>query len=695
MHQDLDPIQPPPEDAGPRPGLGRLAPLLVAGAILASGVSAYFLFFRVGGTPRESSRPIGARKTVVAIFAPLPAAGSGEAKWYGQAVAEFLPFALEGSSEVRVLSPMRLRDLEGSSPPTTPSAQRDVARRGGAEFFLQGEISGVPPSVALSVAWMEAATGREVSRWQYDGVTPEILGRRLDDVHARMRRALGLPPPRPTEPPLSSLVPIRAEPIRAYLEAASLLDEGKPSECIGRLGDALALPDFYLARYLQAYAAAQLGDPRMSASAASALTKVSHPLPARVTLLATAILALYGSGDPRSAIAPLESFLARFPDEKFPLTWLGAIEVLLTHEPELALVNLDRSLALDPTNQDVWRLKGQATLEVGRAAEALPILEKYLTAHPTDDKARLFLAEALRQAGKPKEARGQVEPILSRDSEDVAAIRMSGNLHLDAGELTPAREGYTRLARSRKATIRAAGEEFLGRSFLLEGKFREGIRHYQLAVEAGALSGDVSSRVHRMMLLGEVQALLGQNVEALQTFTAIRALNTSVSPELALINVLVSQKEFDVARKMLENETSRMEQQLSPAMIARLRDSLEGMIALEEKKFPEAVSHLEASLTRAEGKSPKSEALGSAYLGVGDTAKAEAVFRGIVESPDRFDEPIRYVKALALLGSACEKSGNTDEALRRYREALNYWGSADWSLPEIVAAREGVKRLGR
>src|SRR3989442_14163771 len=124
-------------------------------------MGALFLFFEAGGTPREFWRPAGARKTVVAICPPRPAAGSGEAKWYGQAVAEFLPFALEGSSEVRVLSPMRLRDLEGSSPPTTPSAQRYVARRGGADFFLQGEISGVPPSVALSVAWMEAATGRE------------------------------------------------------------------------------------------------------------------------------------------------------------------------------------------------------------------------------------------------------------------------------------------------------------------------------------------------------------------------------------------------------------------------------------------------------------------------------------------------------------------------------------------------------
>src|SRR5213594_3271194 len=197
MHQDPDPIQP-PQEAARRPGLGRLAPLLVAGAVLAAGVTAYFLFHRAGGAARDSSGIVGARKTVVAIFAPLPAAGSGEAAWYGQALAEFLPFALEGGSELRVLSPMRLRDLGGSSPPTTPSAQRDVARRGGAEFFLQGEISGVPPSVALSVAWMEAATGREVSRWQYDGVTPEILGRRLDDVHARMRRALGLPPPRPT-----------------------------------------------------------------------------------------------------------------------------------------------------------------------------------------------------------------------------------------------------------------------------------------------------------------------------------------------------------------------------------------------------------------------------------------------------------------------------------------------------------------
>jgi len=161
-----------------------------------------------------------------------------------------------------------------------------------------------------------------------------------------------------------------------------------------------------------------------------------------------------------------------------------------------------------------------------------------------------------------------------------------------------------------------------------------------------------------------------------------------------MINVIVSQKQFDTARKLLEDQTARWQGRASPDLLARLRESLEGTIALEEEKFPEAVRHLQASLEAPGEEPPTSEALGRAYLGAGENARAEAVFRKIVEDPNRFVDPIRYVRAMMRLGEACEKQGKKDEALKNYREALKWWGGADLSLPEIGKTREALKRLG-
>src|SRR5437867_4063769 len=106
---------------GRRAGARGLAPLLVAGVVLVALATAYFVFFRTPGPARRGGNGEASRSIGVAVFPFRPAAGAAEVAWYGQAVAVFLPLALEEDLDLRVLTPERLHDLSrGNLPPELP-----------------------------------------------------------------------------------------------------------------------------------------------------------------------------------------------------------------------------------------------------------------------------------------------------------------------------------------------------------------------------------------------------------------------------------------------------------------------------------------------------------------------------------------------------------------------------------------------
>ncbi|HEU5180979.1 MAG TPA: tetratricopeptide repeat protein, partial [Candidatus Polarisedimenticolia bacterium] len=197
-----------------------------------------------------------------------------------------------------------------------------------------------------------------------------------------------------------------------------------------------------------------------------------------------------------------------------------------------------------------------------------------------------------------------------------------------------------------------------------------------------------------LMSLGRNLAALKRNQEALATYAEVRGIETGPDPDLPMINILVAQKEFDSARHLLQEQVTRWRGRISADVLQRLSTSLEGNIALEQGKFAEAAKQIEASLPPEDRASPASESLGRALLGAGDAARAAQVFKRLIDDPDPYSDPLSYVQNLARYGEASEKSGNKQEAVRAYREVVRWWGGADYQLPELKAANEGIKRLG-
>jgi tetratricopeptide (TPR) repeat protein/TolB-like protein len=687
--------EPSPSPAGGSP-LGRWAILLVVGVLLCAAALAYLIFHGRGGAPATSPAATAAppsRKAMVVV--PFrPAEASPEAAWIGDAVSIFLTLSLENEESLRVLTPERVFDLTKPGSLSSDADELAMARKGKAEFLLRGRVSPAAGSYKLEGVWLEVSSGREIEHWTVEGVNPATLGAKLDELAGHARTALGLPPLGPEERHLVSLIPVAPEPTRAFVEGWMLLARGDAPAAVGKLNPALEIEDFHLALFLQALAAAQRGDPKTAVAAATPLLKVPRPLPARVTLLSRAILGLYQTGNPRAAVAPLESFLARFPEEKVPLSWLGAIELFLLHEPDHAREALERCVALDPDFAEARRLLGQAMIESGHAREAIEVLQAELGRRPDDTGLRLLLARALREGGRGEEAVRLLDEVLARDPNNVPAVALKGTLLLDGKKAQEAMALYERLASSAQPKVKAEGRALVGRVALLSGRFQKGLNDLRSAADQARSAGLAPLQGQYLMALAQAQAILGRTQEAMVTFSEVRGLEVELDPDLSLINILVMRKDYDTARKLLEEQTNRWRGRIPDTVLQRLRSSLEGNIALQQGDFKTAVARLEAALPPEKSRAPVSESLGRALLSSGEAAKAEPIFRRIVEDPERYSDPLGYVLSLVRLGEACEKQGKKEEALRAYREALAWWGGADFSLPEIQATREGIKRLG-
>ena len=85
---------------------------------------------------------------------------------------------------------------------------------------------------------------------------------------------------------------------------------------------------------------------------------------------------------------------------------------------------------------------------------------------------------------------------------------------------------------------------------------------------------------------------------------------------------------------------------------------------------------------------------GEAYLASGQAASALEQFEGILTQ--RGADPFSPVVALAPLGVARARSalGEREQAAQAYRGFLEAWGSADFDLPVLLAARAEHQRLG-
>jgi tetratricopeptide (TPR) repeat protein len=143
----------------------------------------------------------------------------------------------------------------------------------------------------------------------------------------------------------------------------------------------------------------------------------------------------------------LDQWLQRRPDEPVALVRRGWVAEHLV-DPDAALADYRRALALNPADDDVRLRVGEILEQTRHPDEALAHFQELRQRRPDNPQVLLGLVRCLHQLGQDAEARRLLDPLLAGHADDAQLLGERGRLALAAGDAAEA-EGWLRRAADR------------------------------------------------------------------------------------------------------------------------------------------------------------------------------------------------------------------------------------------------------
>jgi tetratricopeptide (TPR) repeat protein len=235
---------------------------------------------------------------------------------------------------------------------------------------------------------------------------------------------------------------------------------------------------------------------------------------ARVNLGLTYIIAVEGGisndpGDIFRAEEELRRVIREVPSIARAHALLGAVHFFQGRQ-DLAGETMLRAEGMAPQDMGgrMWRvILGRF---MGNAEEdVIGLAHKMIEAEPLFWPPRYHLGELLREQGKTAEAVAQQEVVLEQDGTNVLALRCLARTHLDAGNLTQAKQTLARVRPQDRANFRV--RMLWAQVYALEGKSALAVKELD---EEVLKYGDLQPVA--ALDLAEVYALLGNQEKAIE-----------------------------------------------------------------------------------------------------------------------------------------------------------------------------------
>ena len=388
--RDASPVDHTTGPTPPAPRRRRLHARHIVGAAVVIAMLALAGQWATSARPR-TTRPVGsAGRTGVAVF-PFVVRGETTGDIQGEAMAVLLATKLDGGAGWRSIDPNALfaQYRRGPEHPDPVDAAR-LARRLGADYFVLGDIVGVPGRVNLGAALYDAQTGEAVlSRVAAQG-TPSAVFELIDSLTARVlvgRREQ----PFSQFARLASLTTSSLPALKEYLEGEAHLRAGRYADGAESMRRATAADStFALAYYRLVWVT---GWNREDSKAPLRMAaRYGDRLPERIRRTVEALVAL-NSGDVNEAERLLRIVVAQHPDDFDASYYLG--DLLFHANPNRgvsaagAREPLERAVILDAsrTAEPMFHLITIASLE-GRFRDLDSLCARFLSLNPTADLSR-------------------------------------------------------------------------------------------------------------------------------------------------------------------------------------------------------------------------------------------------------------------------------------------------------------------
>jgi tetratricopeptide (TPR) repeat protein len=344
---------------------------------------------------------------------------------------------------------------------------------------------------------------------------------------------------------------------------------------------------------------------------------------------------LGAKGDPDGQKAAYTRVVELAPKDPQALNLLG--NHLFNRQDYAAAIEIyNKAIALDPGFTAAYNQLGYAYRFTAKFDDAERTFKKYIELLPNDPNPYDSYAELLMKIGKFDESIASYEKALAIDKNFVASYIGIGNNHIFAGRGDQAREAFAKLT----AAARNPGEQrqalfWTAVSYTHEGKWDEAIKaiddEQAIAVknnDLGQQAGDHNVRANILLESGKPDAAAKEfqaQLDAIDKASVPDEVKTQTRRNRIYdrARVALAKKDVKTATALLEEYGTQVAAHKVP-FEQRQHHELAGMIAIETKRFPDAI----AALTKANQQDPRVlYLLGVAHAGAGDKAKAKELYQ--------------------------------------------------------------------
>ena len=352
------------------------------------------------------------------------------------------------------------------------------------------------------------------------------------------------------------------------------------------------------------------------------------------------VLEANANADPAKALQYAEELVQKYPDdERARLVLSNTYNARQDYQKTIR--ELKKAIELAPDFSPAYNSLGYAYRPVGNYDEAETAFRKYIELVPNDPNPYDSYAELLMKTGRFDESIAQYRKALSIDPHFLAS-------HFGiASDLMFQGKHAQAIAETRKmdASARNDGDRrfaMFTRTVVYtdQGKADQALQEMQKQYDLGAKIGDTAAMSGDAQSMGDILLHAGKADEASKRYQQALGLvdKSSLSSEVKDDATLadrynrgrVALKKNDVATAKTE-AAAYLDGATAKNNPARIRQAhqLMGMIALREKKFDEAISHL----GQADQQNPYVlYKTAVAYQGKGDQSKATEKFKQAAES---------------------------------------------------------------
>jgi tetratricopeptide (TPR) repeat protein/DNA-binding winged helix-turn-helix (wHTH) protein len=630
-----------------------LAFILIFGAILFTLVRAR----RASEGPNRDVKLAQAPgKVPVAVMFFDNRSGSADLDWLREGVADMLITGLSNSKQLTVLSREQLhllvqRSGHDHSKRISLDLALDLARLSQAKIVILGSFVKLDGRLRIDVQLHDASDGQMLAAEALVVEKPGEILTQIDLLSLKLASHLGETGDAETNIGLATVTTNNLEAYRFYSLGVEKSQAFHNREAIALFEQAIALdPEFAMAHarigftYAVSWGRVAEGKPHLERA-----FKLTNRLSEKDKLNISSWYAL-ANLDYSGAIKAFREILTLYPLDVDAYRRLGN---LLRGENRLdeAIEVIKQGLVVDGRAPELYNSLGSAYSEAGRHDEAIAMFQRYVALAPNEANAHDSLGGGFQWAGRYSEAIQAYERARELKSDFEIPIIHLANVYFQQGRYREATKQYQRYIQMAPSNV----ERYRGYTSIA-WVHRAGNRPAEAALAA-------NQSMKQNPLAGAGQMFL----------------------------VALDRGDLTAAGNFLQKYLAS-DQHINRGSRGNVRELyfFRGQLALKSGRAAEAIEKFRETLKHRPAIwhiTAFEDCLANAYLELGRLDEAISEYERILRlNPN-------YPLVQYHLAQAYERKGINDRALAAYRRFLQIWKDADAEVPQVLDARERLKRV--